>query len=73
MSRSSSSEMASRDAVGSPPKTRTRTSVDRDSSQITGRDILASRSRDGAAKSENASARCSARRFGASSLTTRDR
>jgi hypothetical protein len=73
MSRSSSSEIVSREAPGSPPSSRTTRSVERDSSQMTGRDARATRSRLGAMTSEKLSARCRAIRFGASSLMTRER
>ena len=59
--------------LGSPPSSRTTTLVERDSSQITGRVIRASRSSVGAASSAMPSARCSASRLGASSPRTSDR
>ncbi len=69
-SRSSSSDITSRFAFGSPPRARTTRSVDFDSSQITGRAIEAIRSTSGARPSANVSARCSASRLAASSPST---
>ncbi len=71
MSLSSSVVIAARSAWGLPPRSRTTPSVDLDSTQITGRDSEASRSRKGATSSERPSARCLASRFGASSPSTR--
>ncbi len=68
--RSSSSLIASRPASGSPPSSRTTTSVDFDSSQMTGRKNVAIRLSGGAKKLAAASVRCSASRLGASSPST---
>ena len=73
MLRSSSAEIASRRADGSPPSSRTTRSVERDSSQMTGRITRATKSTTGATASAIPSARCSARRFGASSPSTREK
>ena len=72
-SRSSSSVICSRWAWGSPPSSRTTTSVERLSSQITGCDSRETRSIIGPSASEKLSARCSARRLGTSSPRTRER
>ena len=57
---------------GSPPNRRTRTSVDLDSSQMTGRERVAIRFNGDATIRAKPSARCSARRLGVSSPTTSD-
>ena len=72
-SRSSSWLIDSPLCLGSPPKSRTRTLVDFDSSQMTGRESLAIALSGAATSSEKPSARCRASRFGVSSPTTRDR
>jgi hypothetical protein len=69
-SRSSSSDITSRFAFGSPPRARTTRSVDLDSSQMTGRAPEAILSTSGARPSANVSARCSASRLAASSPIT---
>ena len=72
-SRSSSWLIDSPLTFGSPPKSRTRRSVDFDSSQMIGRDIVAIALSGAATISEKPSARCRASRFGVSSPTTSDR
>jgi hypothetical protein len=59
--------------AGSPPSSRTTASVLLDSSQMTGRDSVAMRSRVGAKAIETPSGRCSASRLGASSLKTSEK
>ncbi len=66
-SRSSSSDITVRLALGLPPRILTTTSVHTDSSQTSGRASTEIRSRIGAASSDMASTRCSAIRLGASS------
>ena len=72
-SRSSSWLIDSPLTLGSPPRSRTRTLVDFDSSQMTGRESVAMTFSGAATSSEKPSARCSASRFGVSSPTTSDR
>src|SRR5690606_11159658 len=66
-SRSSCSVICSPVALGSPPSSRTTTFVELDSSQMTGRMMLANRSSGGPTASALVDARCSASRFGTSS------
>ena len=72
-SRSSSWLIDSPLILGSPPRRRTRTSVDFDSSQMSGRKRVAIAFSGAATSSAQPSARCSASRLGVSSPTTSDR
>ena len=72
-SRSSSWLIDSPLTFGSPPSSRTSTSVDFDSSQMIGRDSVAIAFSGAATISAKPSARCRARRLGVSSPTTSDR
>ena len=73
MSRSSSWLTSSPGSFGSTPSTRTTALVERESSQISGRVRVASRSSSGAATSATRSGCCRARRLGTSSPATSDR
>ena len=72
-SRSSSWLIDSPLTFGSPPRSRTSTSVDFDSSQMTGRESVAIVFSGAATNSAKPSARCSASRLGVSSPATSDR
>ena len=71
--RSSSSVTSSREALGSPPSSRTATSVDLPRNQITGRAMRAIRSTSGASASAKPSARCIASRLLVSSPSTMEK
>ena len=70
MARSSSSVTSSRDALGSPPSSRTAMLVEKPRNQMTGRVMVAITLTSGPSVRANVSARCMARRLAVSSPST---